>query len=234
MFKEEECVYHWGKYIEKIGQPDKKFWSCCGGEATNPGCERAKMHVWNGVMPGSNPLFNCMLTKKPETQPRDGFYGVYGLDTEMCYTRNGLEIVQIALVDMNGTVVYDTYVKPEAEVIDYNTRFSGVTASDLDGVEKTLKDVHKELASFIHADTILIGHGMENDLRALRLLHKHCIDTSVVFPHHYGLPYRNGLKYLAKRLLNRDIHVRSHDPAEDARTAVDLILLKLHSDYCEK
>ncbi|RLU19772.1 hypothetical protein DMN91_008330 [Ooceraea biroi] len=229
----DECVYHWGKFIEKTidGCPvGVKIWSCCEGDATSPGCSMAKWHVWTGVMPGYNPLRGFMRSKKPKIHPRDGFYGIYGLDCEMCFTRNGLEIIQIAIVDMNGTAIYHSYVKPEAEVLDYNTRFSGITAGDLQGVEKTLSDVHRDIAAFIHEDTILIGHSLENDLRALRLLHKHCIDTSIVFPHYYGYPYRNSLKYLARRVLNRDIQEKIHDPAEDARTALDLMMIKLHSD----
>ena len=37
---------------------------------------------------------------------------------------------------------------------------------------------------------LFIGHGLENDLRALKILHSRVIDTSLVFPHFYGLPYR--------------------------------------------
>jgi hypothetical protein len=38
-----------------------------------------------------------------------------------------------------------------------------------------------------------LGHGLENDLRALKILHSRVIDTSLVFPHFYGLPYRKML-----------------------------------------
>ena len=36
----------------------------------------------------------------------------------------------------------------------------------------------------------IAGHGLENDLRHLKLIHDRVIDTSLVFPHFYGLPYR--------------------------------------------
>jgi RNA exonuclease 1 len=60
---------------------------------------------------------------------------------------------------------------------------------------------------FINAHTILIGHGLENDLRALKLVHTTLIDTSIVFPHYYGLPYRRSLKSLVKSYLKREIQV---------------------------
>ena len=43
---------------------------------------------------------------------------------------------------------------------------------------------------FINADTVLVGHGLENDLRALQLIHSTVLDTSAVFPHYCGLPFR--------------------------------------------
>lgn len=35
---------------------------------------------------------------------------------------------------------------------------------------------------------------LENDLRALRLLHDQVIDTAIVFPHDKGAPYRRALR----------------------------------------
>ena len=60
---------------------------------------------------------------------------------------------------------------------------------------------------FINADTILMGHGLENDLRSLKLIHAVVIDTSVVFPHFYGLPFRRSLRSLVSSYLKRDIQV---------------------------
>lgn len=46
---------------------------------------------------------------------------IFALDCEMCYTVAGSEVVSITVVNLNGEVVYDTYVKPTNRVIDYNT-----------------------------------------------------------------------------------------------------------------
>lgn len=40
-----------------------------------------------------------------------------------CMTKNGSQLARIAIVDMNGTVLYDKLVKPESEIIDYLTKF---------------------------------------------------------------------------------------------------------------
>ncbi|CAL7940482.1 unnamed protein product [Xylocopa violacea] len=229
---EERCVYHWGKL--RSGLVDGAHgdtWECCRAREGARGCTTARMHVWTGLAPGYNGPFDGYVRTRPaRTVPKDGNYGVYALDCEMCFTRRGLELAKVTVVGMDGKVVYDALVKPDAEVIDHNTRFSGITAKDLSRASKTLKDVQKDLTSFVNAETILIGHGLENDLRALRILHTTVIDTCVAFPHFLGYPFRSSLKTLARTVLRREIQVTEHDSVEDARIAVDLMLRRLQHD----
>ena len=76
------------------------------------------------------------------------------------------------MVGIDGRLVYETIIRPDDTIVDYNTRFSGVTARDLKrGSVKSLKDVQNDLLGFINANTILIGHGLENDLRALKVIY---------------------------------------------------------------
>jgi RNA exonuclease 1 len=46
---------------------------------------------------------------------------IYSIDCEMCQTEYGLELTRISVIDWDGTVVYDTLVKPGNEIIDYLT-----------------------------------------------------------------------------------------------------------------
>lgn len=48
-------------------------------------------------------------------------------------------------------------------------RFSGVSEDDVKSSSSSLRDVQAALLSFICADTILVGHGLENDLCALKV-----------------------------------------------------------------
>ena len=59
-----------------------------------------------------------------------------------------------------------------------------------------LASIRKTLDSFINADTILIGHALDNDLKTLRIIHHKCVDTALLFPHRSGPPYRRALKDL--------------------------------------
>lgn len=110
------------------------------------------------------------------------------------------------------------------------SRFSGVTASQLSSPDlPTLSTLRKShLSTLVGPSTILIGHGLENDLRALRLLHPTVIDTALLFPHPRGPPLRQGLKALSERYLQRSIQLGSgtdvgHSSAEDAKAALDLV-----------
>ena len=47
---------------------------------------------------------------------------VYALDCEMCYTTVGLELTRVSVVDMTLQPVYESIVKPQHTIVDYNTR----------------------------------------------------------------------------------------------------------------
>ena len=48
-------------------------------------------------------------------------------------------------------------------------RFSGITEKDLVGVKTTIRDVQAVLLSMFSSDTILCGHSLESDLKALKV-----------------------------------------------------------------
>lgn len=238
------------------------LYSCCKKPRESPGCTGAEYHVWDGITAGTNgplpdfwetydkykhniveinsyytmPVFpdddvddeTWILPQNPEHK-----YRVYGLDCEMCYTRSGLELTKITLVDVTNTIIYDTFVQPANKIVDYNTRFSGITAELLaEGPTKSLTMVKRDLLQYIDGDTILVGHGLSMDLLALRLFHFRVVDTSVIFPHCKGKSYKYSLRHLATNVLTRTIQNEEigHDSKEDARTAMDIVLMKLYKD----
>ncbi|XP_052402686.1 RNA exonuclease 5 [Carassius gibelio] len=148
---------------------------------------------------------------------------LFGLDCEMCLTCVGLEVTRVALVDSSGRCVLDELVRPPNPIIDYCTRFSGITPALLAPVSTRLADVRSRLLQLLPPDAVLVGHSLDGDLRALHLVHPHVIDTSLLYRQEFGRRFK--LKHLAQVLLKREIQseVRiGHDPCEDALAALHL------------
>ncbi|KAJ8965114.1 hypothetical protein NQ314_004339 [Rhamnusium bicolor] len=236
----EKCYYHWGKLQTVIVsgelQQGHDEYTCCKGKKGSSGCTQAILHVWSGISNGTNgPYLNFVRTREKKKPTLDGNYEVYAIDCEMCFTIDGLELTKVTVVGIDGRLVYDSFVKPYNDIIDYNTRFSGITAKDLRlrGGAKRLCQVQNDLLSFIDINTILIGHGLENDLRALKIVHDHVVDTAFVFPHYHGLPYKRSLKNLASTILKRDIQCgdKGHDSYEDACACMELMLWRIRREF---
>ncbi|XP_069590300.1 RNA exonuclease 5 isoform X1 [Ranitomeya imitator] len=148
---------------------------------------------------------------------------LYGLDCEMCMTCKGNELTRVSLVDAQGQCIMDELVKPDNPIINYMTRFSGINKKKLHPVKTKLKDVQEKIKGLLPPNAVLVGHSLNNDLRALQMIHPHVIDTSLLFARGHGRRFR--LKFLAQVILKRDIQcggALGHDPSEDAAAALNL------------
>lgn len=76
-------------------------------------------------------------------------------------------------------------------------------------VTTSLQNVQATLLSMFSSKTILIGHSLESDFKALKLLHNTVVDTSVMFPHKNGPPYKRALKTLSSEYLRKIIQNES-------------------------
>uniref|UniRef100_A0A3Q2V8K9 REX1, RNA exonuclease 1 homolog n=1 Tax=Haplochromis burtoni TaxID=8153 RepID=A0A3Q2V8K9_HAPBU len=210
--RKEECSFHWGRLRRhKVAGGWETNYSCCAAAVGAPGCQTAKQHVQDGRKESLDGFVSTF--SKP--LPPDGNAGVFALDCEMCYTKQGLELTRVTVINSEMKVIYDTFVKPESKVVDYNTRFSGVTAEDLESAAITLRDVQAVLLSMFSAESILIGHSLESDLLALKLIHSSVVDTAIVFPHRLGLPYKRALKNLMADHLKRIIQDNGENDVVD-------------------
>jgi len=154
------------------------------------------------------------------------------LDCEMVETASGSALARVSVVGPDGECLYDSYVKPPEEVTDYRTNFSGISSKTLEGVDVTLTQVQGNLLQMITEESILIGHSLENDLVALKLVHECVVDTALIFPHPCGWPHRHSLAKLCNSLLKRGMsRFGGHDSIVDAQTALELAKLKFDNGH---
>ncbi|KAI9803072.1 MAG: RNA exonuclease 3 [Piccolia ochrophora] len=251
------CKYHYGKPIfpsrdrnDRTKERPAKLYSCCNEPVgTTSGCTTHTTHVFK--VSEVKRLASILQFEPTPPNPDVPTDRAVCLDCEMGYTTNGLELIRLtATAWPSGAEMLDVLVRPLGEILDLNTRFSGVTAHHLATADayssssppqatttttpSPLPIVPSPTAArallFTHLSptTPLLGHALENDLSASRIVHAALVDTALLFPHRFGLPYRNSLKMLMSRYLERDIQVvqsgaLGHDSKEDARAAGDLV-----------
>ncbi|PCH42778.1 hypothetical protein WOLCODRAFT_138067 [Wolfiporia cocos MD-104 SS10] len=160
---------------------------------------------------------------------------IYAIDCEMCMTEDGKELTRVCIIDYaSGIAVYDQLVKPRKPILDYLTRWSGITAEKLDPVTTRFEEVQAHVLSVLSArpTPILLGHSLESDLKALKICHPQCIDTALLYHHPRGRPLKPGLAWLTRRWCGREIQNRGeggHDPEEDARACMELLAKKVEN-----
>ncbi|XP_024868006.1 RNA exonuclease 1 homolog [Temnothorax curvispinosus] len=223
--RQQNCIYHWGRKFTVRGEGK---YSCCQQYGSATGCCDAKTHVWDYTDYENLRGYVKTLSKDGPIDEQ----GVYALDCEMCYTTQGLELTRVTIIDEDCKVIYETLVKPQNPIIDYNTRFSGITEEDMKDVTTSILDVQATLLTMFSDKTILVGHSLESDFKALRLLHDTVVDTSVMFPHKNGYPQKRALRNLCSEYLRKIIQndVSGHDSKEDAVSCMELIRWKVKEE----
>jgi RNA exonuclease 4 len=153
-----------------------------------------------------------------------------GLDCEMVGIdpRSTSVLAEVVLVNWNGDVIYHSYVAPPAPVTNYRTQYSGIVAGVLESEGRPFRQVQAEVARLIRGK-IVVGHGLINDFKALQLAHPpDMIRDTTLHPAFMKPNPRTGtlnpqkLSKLALEYLGITIQQGTHDPAEDARTAMAL------------
>ncbi|XP_044270142.1 RNA exonuclease 1 homolog [Tribolium madens] len=222
----EECIYH---PLKKRTLRGEQTYLCCKSNDDN-GCATSNTHVSEACSEAELEGFQATMEPESDEDPRS--HAVYALDCEMCYTIKGLELTRVTIVDSDCKTVYETLVKPLNPIIDYNTTFSGITKEQMERTSTSILQVQANILHLCNSKTILIGHSLESDMKALKIIHGTIIDTSVLFPHKMGLPHKRALKTLASDFLKKIIQnsVSGHDSAEDAIACMELVKWKLKEE----
>ncbi|KAL6749604.1 ribonuclease H-like domain-containing protein [Haematococcus lacustris] len=140
-------------------------------------------------------------------------------------------LARVAVVNSEGHVLLDRFVRPKERVVDYRTQYSGVRPADLHGPQVLELEAAQAQVAALLKGRMLVGHGLQNDLKALLLDHprKDMRDTARYPPLMRRLgPGRKAkpraLRHLAAELLGLDIQSGEHSPVDDARAALYLYL----------
>lgn len=80
-------------------------------------------------------------------------------------------LARVCVVDWNGKVLLDTFVKPTEAVTDYRTFVSGVRREDMNSETAMEVNECRRAVSELLCGKVLVGHALSNDMAALGLTH---------------------------------------------------------------
>lgn len=164
------------------------------------------------------------------------------LDCEMVQVEgNCRELAYLTAVDfLTNEILIDNYVQPTKRVWGWNTRYSGISCAEMNRARAEGRALNgwqharQVLWEYVDADTVLMGHSLQNDLKVLGFYHSRIVDSqiltseavSILLPSDMSLTRRWGLKTLAKELLEDDIQVgrNGHSALEDTLATRDVII----------
>lgn len=131
----------------------------------------------------------------PRTVPRQVklIHKAVALDCEMGTLKPGTSLdsalIRLSMVDFfSGTTLIDKLVIPDAEMLHYNTKYSGVTfammriARQRGEAIRGLSAAQELVFRYVDADTYIVVHGGSSDFLALRMIHPpdRIIDTHLL------------------------------------------------------
>ncbi len=85
--------------------------------------------------------------------------------------RNPMDLIRFSLIS-DTQVIVDTLVNPGLPVVDMRTSIHGIEESQIKDVKFTLKHAQAILKSVCSEGTVIVGHALYNDLRALKFNHR--------------------------------------------------------------
>ena len=161
--EKESCVYHWGRCFRARSSRERynstgihSTWTCCQSKADEDGCSVATNHVTDTMDWANMKGFVTTIDKGEEVGK------MFALDCEMCNTTVGNELTRVTVVDFTGATCYESLVMPENPIVDYNTRFSGITAEDMEGVDWSVNFIRdlvreEETSHGVNSDRVVVG-----------------------------------------------------------------------------
>ncbi|RDA86893.1 hypothetical protein CP532_1844 [Ophiocordyceps camponoti-leonardi (nom. inval.)] len=127
------CRFHWGRVRYTRGNQGSttQAYSCCGEDVKeSSGCQTHDHHVFKHNDPARlAAVVDFVETPENDNAPRDR---AVCFDCEMGYTVHGMELIRLTATSWPaGNVLLDVLVQPVGEILDLNSRFSGVWPDDM-------------------------------------------------------------------------------------------------------
>lgn len=118
---------------------------------------------------------------------RDSIRVAVALDCEIGTAASGdSELIRVTLVDyFSEEILIDNLVQPDVPMQHLVTRYSGVSWPDLKKARRTRTclsgkaGARQAVWKYVGTDTIVVGYGVSNDLRALRWIHTVVVDSLI-------------------------------------------------------
>lgn len=152
---------------------------------------------------------------------------VIALDCEMVMLIDKSQaLAQCSIVNYYGRTLFNEYIKPEEDLIDYRAWYRRLKKRNVTSVIPFQEAVSK--IKDIVAGKIIIGHGLEHDFAALHFSHPHLDlrDTSTYVPIRVladiNPNYKPSLKNLSLILLGRKIQQSCHCSLEDSQANLEV------------
>lgn len=127
-------------------------------------------------------------TPLSNSSPNRSIRPAVAIDCEMGTAITGdSELIRLTAIDyLTGELLINNLVQPDQQMLHLNTRFSGVTWDQMNEARRKRTflagkaGAREALWRFVGPLTALIGHGVQNDLRALRWIHPTVVDSYMV------------------------------------------------------
>mmetsp|Transcript_4544 Transcript_4544/g.8712 ORF Transcript_4544/g.8712 Transcript_4544/m.8712 type:complete len:230 (-) Transcript_4544:2037-2726(-) len=158
------------------------------------------------------------------------------IDCEMVSTEDDPNaLARVSIVDIEGNVLLDEYVRPDSFIKNFKTHVSGIKPGHMRSA-MPFAQVRDKVLKIIEGK-IVVGHALHNDLRALNLelAPENTRDTQKLCK--AANPNLSGslsLKKLAHFFVGKRIQKGSHSSIEDARVTMEVFRqLEVHKQMAK-
>ncbi|KAL2150354.1 hypothetical protein VTH82DRAFT_6917 [Thermothelomyces myriococcoides] len=160
-------------------------WTCCGNHVSEAPCTAKEDH---DVTEGSQSIQQRWQFHMTPPNKRPAHRLAVAIDCEMGTAFDGdTELIRLTLIDyFSGETLIDSLVYPDIPMKHFNTRWSGITRGDMEASRRKRLCIHGRNAArravfrFVGRSTIVVGHGAQSDLSALRWIHHRVVDSFIV------------------------------------------------------